>query len=132
MMAVEVYEQEDGVQSDEGLQEDPADEDDSASDYADLTPEDANSDDEPHGPNHVEQPPEEHDNSSDEEDDPILALQDHPLPENANELLYDGAPLTILQHYLVVQHFSQRFNISRECKSALLSLIRQHCPQEKV
>jgi len=42
-----------------------------------------------------------------------VAIQHLPIPNQLNEPLYNDAPLTILQHVLVVQHHFLRFRVSR-------------------
>ena len=52
------------------------------------------------------------------------------MPDDANEPLYEDAPLTKMQSFLMVhQHFNQ-FHPSRVEKESLLKLIKAHCPDE--
>ena len=73
-----------------------------------------------------EEEEEEDDDDSDEED--LLAMQDHALPDDINEPLYEGSPMTIIQHYLSLHHHFQRFSPSREEKASILQVVQLACP----
>ena len=64
------------------------------------------------------------------DDEEFVPIQRVELPENSGEPLYEGAELTVLQHYLAVMHYCIRFNPSRVEKEALLKLVSLHCPEE--
>jgi len=53
-----------------------------------------------------------------------VAIQHLPIPNQLNEPLYNDAPLTILQHVLVVQHHFLRFRVSRVEKESILKLVK--------
>ena len=61
-------------------------------------------------------------------DDDFIPMQDHPIPGDANDLLYEGAPLTKLQSYLMTHQHMNQFHPSRVEKESLLRLIAAHCP----
>ena len=64
----------------------------------------------------------------DSSDDEFVPMQDHPIQEDANDPLYDGAPLTRIQSYLMIHQHLNQFQTSRVEKEFLLKLIKAHCP----
>jgi len=55
-------------------------------------------------------------------------MQDHPIPEDADAPLYDGAPLTRVQSYLMIHQHLNQFQTSSVEKESLLKLIQAYCP----
>jgi len=68
--------------------------------------------------------------SSSSDDDDFVPMQDHPIPEDGIDPLYDGAPLSKLQSFLMIHQHMNQFHPSRVEKESLLRLISAHCPQE--
>ena len=68
--------------------------------------------------------------SSADDGEDFQPMQDHPMPENAHENLYEGAPLTRIQSYLMIHQHLNQFHPSRVEKESLLRLINAHCPAQ--
>ena len=53
---------------------------------------------------------------------PVIGLQ-------KDDLLYDGAPITVSASYMMIFFFAKKYNLTLSGFQSLLQLIRTHCPQ---
>jgi hypothetical protein len=72
--------------------------------------------------------------SSDDNDDEhfmhIEAMQDVAMPEDHDDALYEGAPLSRVQSFIINRLVFDRLKMTRQAKDTVLKLVNLHCRQE--
>lgn len=71
----------------------------------------------------------EEDREEDDEEDPEEG-EEYGWDRDDDDVLYDGAPLTVGESMLAILTFALRYKLSGSCLDDLLSLIALHCRQE--
>jgi len=123
-----------GAMDDDDDQDDEEEEEDEDEEDDDYHPSEPSSSSSPYSSSTCSSSEESGSSSSsddvDSSDDEFVAMQDHPIPADANDPLYEGAPLTQMQSFLMIHQHLNQFHPSRVEKESLLKLIKAHCPGE--